>query len=183
MLALSLMLRKASQAKLFETRLHQWHHWRQRWNNDVLPVLSFPDVWGRGGWRNHTVGAGSNTEDGVRRDSSQRVPSVQCHWCCRYGEDHIWWANRISHLNFRADGGWRSLSLPWYFRAFSNVFAVSGALLWLFRRKVQKFSGAELRFCWGLPVCRKPKPPKWNLPPSWNKDQPVFPEPAPHCHP
>lgn len=93
------------------------------------------------------------------------------------------WMNRISHLNFRTDVGCWSLSLLWYLKAFSNVFSVSGALLWPFCRKVQKFCGSELRFCWGLPVCRKPKPPQWNLPPSWNEDQLVFPEPARHCHP
>lgn len=67
---------KAPHARMFEAHPHRCHCWRQSRNNDVLPALSFPDVWGRGGWRHHTVGAGSNTEDSFRCDSSQRVPSV-----------------------------------------------------------------------------------------------------------
>lgn len=63
-----------------------------------------------------------------------------------------------------------------------RVFADSGALLWSFCRQVQKLCGAAPRLCWGLPARRKHKSPQQTLPPSPNNVQPVFPQPARHCH-
>lgn len=55
-----------------------------------LPVVSSPDVWGRGGRCHHRDGVGSYSENGFRSDSPQRVTSVYCHRRWRHREDHIW---------------------------------------------------------------------------------------------